>query len=104
MGPRFDFWRVENLRANHELTLYAEMILPGKAWLKFTVDEVEHDGQTVRRLIQRASFQPRGLGGRLYWGAVLPFHRFIFPTMAKNILKEAVRKDGLAGNTTNQIG
>lgn len=103
-GESLDFWRVENLRANHELTLYAEMILPGKAWLKFTVDEVEHDGQTVRRLIQRASFQPRGLGGRLYWGAVLPFHRFIFPTMAKNILKEAVRKDGLAGNTTNQIG
>ncbi len=93
-GESLDFWRVESLQANHELTLYAEMILPGKAWLQFTVDEVEHEGRSVRRLNQRASFQPKGFGGHLYWALVLPFHRLIFPTMAKNILKEAVRKDG----------
>ena len=102
-GESLDFWRVESLKANHELTLYAEMILPGKAWLQFVVDEVEQEGQTVRRLNQRASFQPKGIGGHLYWGVVLPFHRLIFPKMAKNILKEAVRKDGLAGNTTSRI-
>ena len=98
-GESLDFWRVESLRANHELTLYAEMILPGKAWLQFTVDEVEHEGKTVRRLNQRASFQPKGFGGHLYWGLVLPFHRLIFPTMARNILKEAMRKDALPPNT-----
>ena len=70
------------------------MILPGKAWLKFTVDEVNHDGRLMRRLVQRASFQPKGLGGRLYWALVLPFHRLIFPTMVRNIEKEALRKDG----------
>jgi uncharacterized protein YbjT (DUF2867 family) len=102
-GESLDFWRVESLRANHELTLYAEMILPGKAWLQFTVDEVEHEGQTVRRLNQRASFQPKGIGGHLYWGIVLPFHRLIFPKMARNILKEAVRKDLVAGNTTGEV-
>ena len=93
-GESLDFWRVESLQANHELTLYAEMILPGKAWLQFTVDEVEHGGRVVRRLNQRASFQPKGVGGHLYWALVLPFHRLIFPKMARNILKEAVRKDG----------
>ena len=99
-GESLDFWRVESLRSHHELTLYAEMIPPGKAWLQFTVEEVTHQGKVVRRLVQRASFQPKGIGGHLYWGLVLPFHRLIFPTMAKNILKEAVRKDQKAGNTS----
>ena len=84
------------------------MILAGKAWLQFTVDEVEHEGQTLRRLNQRASFQPKGVGGHLYWGLVLPFHRLIFPKMAKNILKEAVHKDrkasGESGNTKGAAG
>jgi len=102
-GESLDFWRVESLRPNHELILYAEMILPGKAWLQFTVDEVEHEGQNVRRLNQRASFLPKGIGGHLYWALVLPFHRLIFPTMARNILKEAKRKDALSGNTTGKI-
>jgi hypothetical protein len=94
-GESVDFWRVETLQTNHVLTLYAEMILPGKAWLQFTVDEVQHEDRTMRRLVQRASFQPKGIGGHLYWAAVFPFHRFIFPVMAKNILKEAIRKDKL---------
>ena len=101
-GESLDFWRVETLRANQELTLYAEMILPGKAWLQFSVEEVEHDGRIVRRLTQRASFQPKGVGGRLYWVAVLPFHRLIFPRMARNIIKEARRKDLHIGNTTQE--
>ena len=95
-GESLDFWRVESLQANHHLNLYAEMILPGKAWLQFTVDEVEHDGRPMRRLNQRASFLPKGIGGHLYWVLVLPFHRLIFPTMARNILKEARRKDEVA--------
>ncbi len=98
-GESLDFWRVESLHANHELTLYAEMILPGKAWLQFTVDEMEHEGRTTRRLNLKASFQPKGVGGRLYWGAVLPFHHLIFPRMAKNIIKEALRKDSELRNT-----
>jgi len=92
-GESLDFWRVENLEPRHNLTLNAEMILPGKAWLQFTVEEVERDGKKVRQLRQLATFQPKGAGGHLYWGLVLPFHHLVFPTMAKNIVKEAIRKD-----------
>ena len=92
-GESLDFWRVESLHSHKELTLYAEMILPGKAWLQFSVNEVVHEGRAMRSLKQLATFQPKGLGGRLYWGAIAPFHQFVFPTMAKNIIKEALSKD-----------
>ena len=92
-GESLDFWRVEVLKRHEQLTLIAEMILPGKAWLNFKIDEVKKDGRVVRRLTQRATFQPKGMGGHLYWAAVYPFHGFIFPTMVKNIAKEAERLD-----------
>jgi uncharacterized protein YbjT (DUF2867 family) len=85
VGESLDFWRVEELERGKHLKLYAEMILPGKAWLDFQVEEV--DGKT--HVIQEALFSPRGLGGQLYWAAVSPFHSFIFPTMLKNIIKKA---------------
>ncbi len=85
VGESLDFWRVEALEKNHRLKLYAEMILPGKAWLEFTVDSV--DGKT--RVVQEAIFAPRGLGGQLYWYSVLPLHVFLFPTMLRNIVKSA---------------
>ena len=34
-------------------------------------------------------FFPRGLAGRLYWLAVLPFHGFIFAGMARRITATA---------------
>ena len=96
-GESLDFWRVENLQSHQVLTLYAEMILPGKAWLEFSVAEVVHEGKPMRSLSQLATFQPKGVGGHLYWSLVAPFHKFVFPTMAKNIIKEAIRKDAVAG-------
>ena len=47
----------------------------------------EKDGKTV--VTQDALFEPRGLGGQLYWYVVSPFHFFIFPTMLRNIEKAA---------------
>ena len=88
VGESLDFWRVEELERGHRLKLYAEMVLPGKAWLEFTVSEV--DGKT--KIVQEATFNPRGLGGQLYWFAVAPLHLFVFPTMLRNIVKKA-RKD-----------
>ena len=85
VGDSLDFWRVEELVPEVKLRLYAEMILPGKAWLEF--DLFVKDGKT--HLVQEAIFSPRGLGGQLYWFAVSPFHSLIFPTMLRNILKEA---------------
>ena len=78
VGDSIDFWRV--LYANKEegrLLLFAEMKLPGEAWLEFkTVDD---------KLMQTATFRPLGLSGRLYWYGVLPFHGFIFNGMLKHI-------------------
>ncbi len=77
-GDSLDFWRV--LYANTEeqrLLLYAEMKLPGEAWLEFkVVDDT---------LIQTATFRPLGVLGRLYWYSVLPFHGCIFRGMQKEL-------------------
>ena len=80
-GDVLDFWRV--LLADKEgkrLLLFAEMRLPGEAWLEFKIDQ-----QNI--LHQTATFRPRGLKGRLYWYSVLPFHYFIFGGMIRNIAK-----------------
>ena len=61
------------------------MVLPGKAWLEFRVDTFQ--GKT--RIIQEATFVPRGLGGQLYWYVIAPLHTFVFPTMIRNIVKRA---------------
>ncbi len=79
-GDALDFWRV--IYADKEkgkLLLYAEMVLPGEAWLEFKID----DG----KLYQTATFRPVGLAGRLYWYAVVPFHWFIFNGMISKIVK-----------------
>jgi len=83
-GDALDFWRV--LKASREekrLLLYAEMKLPGEAWLEF---RIRKQGEQ-HTLFQKATFRPLGLWGRLYWYSVLPFHWLIFPKMAKNIVK-----------------
>lgn len=79
-GDSLDFWRV--LYADKEekrLLLFAEMKLPGEAWLEFEIDE-------DNTLTQTATFRPKGLWGRLYWYSVLPFHYFIFGGMIRNIV------------------
>ena len=75
------------------LKLYAEMILPGKAWLEFKIEDVEIEGKQMRKISQDATFSPRGLGGQLYWFAVSPFHVLIFPRMLTNLVRSANRKD-----------
>ncbi len=78
-GDALDFWRV--LYASREkkrLLLFAEMKLPGEAWLEFKIDD-------NNVLYQTATFRPRGIFGRLYWIATSPFHFFIFKGMIKNI-------------------
>lgn len=79
-GDAVDFWRV--LYANKEqgrLLLFAEMKLPGEAWLEFKIKD--------NQLIQTATFRPLGLLGRLYWYAVLPFHGFIFNGLLQKLAK-----------------
>jgi hypothetical protein len=94
IGDSLDFWRVEELEKEKRLKLYAEMVLPGKAWLEFNLEV--RDGKTY--VSQDALFAPRGLGGQIYWYLVSPFHFFIFPTMLRNIEKDA-RKSSAASHT-----
>ncbi len=85
VGEPLDFWRVEALEPPHLLRLRAEMKLPGTAWLQF---EVLPDPRGAR-LEQTAFFEPRGLPGYLYWYAVLPFHRFVFPGLVHAVRERA---------------
>lgn len=83
-GDTLDFWRVlVSDKKNKRLLLYAEMKLPGEAWLEFKI--TEKDGKNF--LHQTATFRPKGLLGRLYWYSVLPFHYFVFEGMAEKIVK-----------------
>tara|TARA_R110000868_G_scaffold21640_12_gene89885 strand:+ start:31345 stop:32775 length:1431 start_codon:yes stop_codon:yes gene_type:complete len=78
-GDALDFWRVLLAdKKNKRLLLFAEMRLPGEAWLEFKIDE-------NNILHQTATFRPRGLRGRLYWYSILPFHFFIFGGMLRGI-------------------
>jgi len=80
-GDSLDFWRV--LLADKEekrLLLFAEMKVPGEAWLEFEIDE-------NNILHQTATFRPKGIWGRLYWYTMLPFHYFIFDGMINRIAK-----------------
>lgn len=82
-GYSLDFWRVIVAdREQGRLLLYAEMKVPGEAWLEFNVKASGTGGST---LIQTASFRPKGLAGRLYWYVLLPIHQLIFRGMAKEI-------------------
>lgn len=73
-GDPLDFWRVILAdKAQKRLLLFAEMKLPGEAWLEFRLIK--------DRIYQRAVFRPKGVWGRLYWYSVSPFHAFVFSGM-----------------------
>ena len=78
VGDAIDFWRVLYAdKKEGRLLLFAEMKLPGEAWLEFKMIDGE--------LQQTATFRPLCLMGRLYWYAVLPLHGFIFRGMLKRL-------------------
>lgn len=82
-GDALDFWRVILAdKKNKRLLLYAEMKLPGEAWLEFKIVE----RQTHKFLSEIATFRPVGLWGRVYWWLMYPFHIFIFNGMTRNLI------------------
>jgi hypothetical protein len=89
VGDAVDFWRVEERIPPRLLRLRAEMKMPGRAWLEFTVEAT----QTGSRLRQRAVYWPKGLAGHAYWWSVAPFHAFVFPPMARHIVESAERQE-----------
>lgn len=93
-GDALDFWRVLLAdRTEKRLLLYAEMKLPGEAWLEFRIST--HQGKAC--LVQTATFRPTGVAGRLYWYSVLPFHGFIFNGMANKLTSDLSGARKLAG-------
>ncbi len=77
-GDSVDFWRVLYAdRDKKRLLLFAEMKVPGEAWLEFKIKN--------GILYQNATFRPLGISGRLYWYSVLPFHGAIFNGMLKKL-------------------
>ena len=88
-----DFWRVEDIVADRRVLLRAEMKLPGKAWLEFTIENTKG----MRRLRVTAYFVTHSWFGRLYWFFFHPFHHFIFQDLVNQIER---RSRELTGNTS----
>lgn len=82
VGDVLDFWRVVQVKPGVHLKLAAEMKLPGIATLEFTIQPRENNRY---ELVQHARFQPHGLGGILYWYALIPMHDYIFGGMIRKI-------------------
>lgn len=82
VGDAVDFWRVEEIQSPQLLRLRAEMILPGKAWLRYESGPTP-EGDIL--LLQTAIFAPRGLIGFLYWYLLYPIHGIIFSGLIKRI-------------------
>jgi hypothetical protein len=82
-GDTLDFWRVEAYEPNRLLRLFAEMKVPGRAWLQFEIEA--HGAATTIR--QTAIFDPVGMFGLLYWYALYPLHELIFRGMLRGIVK-----------------
>ncbi len=86
IGDALDFWRVLLIDPEkYRLLLYAEMKLPGEAWLEFAVKT--QNGKS--ELIQSAIFRPKGLLGRLYWAVLYPIHVILLKGLAKQIVIRA---------------
>ena len=93
-GDFLDWWRVEQFSPPSCLRLFAEMKLPGRAWLEFEVKSVT---KQQSQLFLSAIFDPAGLFGRIYWWSLYPIHFFIFNGMLSNIKKDIEQKETIDG-------
>ncbi|MGB6328215.1 MAG: SDR family oxidoreductase [Halarcobacter sp.] len=84
IGESLDFWKVVDVKENERLLLYAQMKVPGNAWLEFKIED--------NKLIQSAYYYPKGVLGRLYWYSLVPIHYLVFNNMINSIIKKAEKK------------
>jgi uncharacterized protein YbjT (DUF2867 family) len=89
VGDTLDWWRVEAFEPDRRLRLWAEMKLPGRAWLEFEVEGQAHSS-TIR---QTAIFDPVGLSGLAYWYLMYPLHQLIFAGMLRGIVRAGLREE-----------
>ena len=88
VGDTVDWWRVESYEPGRQVKLFAEMRMPGRAWLEFEVSP--HDQGSLIR--QTAEFDPVGLAGLIYWYSLWPLHSYVFRGMIRGIAAAAVRE------------
>jgi uncharacterized protein YbjT (DUF2867 family) len=86
-GSTLDFWRVQAYDPERRLRLFAEMKIPGRAWLEFRA-EPDGDGTVIHQI---AYFEPRGLAGLLYWYSLWPIHQWMFRGMLRRIRRAALK-------------
>jgi uncharacterized protein YbjT (DUF2867 family)/ligand-binding SRPBCC domain-containing protein len=91
VGDVIDGWTVVAYEPDRVMRLAADMKLPGRGWLEFEVIPV--DGGRRSRIRQTATFDPRGLFGRLYWNAIIPIHALMFGGLLRQIARRAERGD-----------
>lgn len=83
-GDTVDFWRVEAYEPDRLLRLFADMKVPGRAWL-----QLEVEGQGSGSLIRlSAIFDPVGILGWLYWYSLYPIHKLMFGRMLRAMERE----------------
>ncbi|MEO7192381.1 MAG: SDR family oxidoreductase [Vicinamibacterales bacterium] len=87
-GDAIDGWTVEAFEPDRLLRLAATFRLPGRGWLEF---EVTPGPDRFSKIRQTASFDPRGVLGRMYWYGILPLHGLMFGGMLAQIAKRARR-------------
>jgi uncharacterized protein YbjT (DUF2867 family) len=96
VGEVLDWWRVESFEPDRRLRLFAEMKVPGRAWLEFEV-EPDSKGSIVR---QTAIFDPVGLFGLAYWYSLFPLHALIFNGMLARIAAAAEKDMAMTKGTS----
>ena len=89
VGDAVDWWRVESYEPGRRVKFYAEMRLPGRAWLEFEVAPAPNGAGSIIR--QTAEFDPIGLAGLIYWYALWPAHACVFRGMMRGIARAAAR-------------
>jgi lipocalin/uncharacterized protein YbjT (DUF2867 family) len=87
VGDVIDGWRVEAYEPDRHLRLAAGFRLPGRGWLEFSVTPLQGGARSLIR--QTATFDPKGVAGRLYWYGVLPLHSIVFGGLVGEIARRA---------------
>jgi lipocalin/uncharacterized protein YbjT (DUF2867 family)/ligand-binding SRPBCC domain-containing protein len=95
VGDIIDGWRVHAYEPDRLLRLSAGLKLPGRGWLEFRVDPLDGGARSLIR--QTATFDARGVTGRLYWYGVLPLHALVFRGLLRRIAHRAMRETAPAG-------
>jgi lipocalin/uncharacterized protein YbjT (DUF2867 family)/ligand-binding SRPBCC domain-containing protein len=97
VGDIIDGWRVEAYEPDRLLRLSAGLKLPGRGWLEFQVNPIDGNARSLIR--QTATFDPKGIAGRLYWYGVLPLHALVFRGLLWRIAQRATRDTAPSGLT-----